>query len=59
MDALHTAYITSQSVASWAVIVDAKDGVIDFYRKRGFESFPDHENRLFLPMTTVGQTITK
>ncbi len=58
MDALHTAYITSQSVASWAVIVDAKEGARDFYLKRGFAPFVDDENRLFLPMTTIGRTIS-
>lgn len=57
MDALHTAYVTSKSVASWAVVVDAKLGAREFYLKRGFEAFQDNENRLFLPMATIERTI--
>lgn len=57
MDALHTAYTASQTIASWAVVVDAKDGARDFYIARGFEPLLDRENHLSLPMATIGRTI--
>ncbi len=54
MDALHRCLINSRQVASWAVIVDAKDdAAIAFYRQYGFIEVPKTPNRLFLPMATV------
>ena len=58
MDALHTAYIASQTIASWAVVVDAKEDARDFYLARGFQTFLDAENHLFLAMATNGKTIS-
>jgi ribosomal protein S18 acetylase RimI-like enzyme len=56
MDALHRCLINSRQVASWAVIVDAKDdAAIAFYRKYGFIEVPKMPNRLFLPMATVAK----
>ena len=54
IDALQRSLTTSRSVASVAVIVDAKDehGVL-FYTRYGFTAFPDQPLRLFLPMKTV------
>ena len=56
MDALHRCLINSRQVASWAVIVDAKDqAAIAFYRQYGFIEVPKMPNRLFLPMATVSK----
>jgi len=53
-DALKRSLANSKHVASWAVIVDAKDAnAIAFYKKYGFIEIPAAPNRLFLPMTTI------
>lgn len=53
-DALQRALIHSAQVASWAVIVDAKnDAAHGFYKKHGFIALPDSPRRLFLPMLTI------
>lgn len=54
MNALERAWQASQQVASWAVVVDAKQGVRDFYLRYGFIPLPSQPNRLFLPMKTIG-----
>jgi predicted GNAT family N-acyltransferase len=56
MNALHTAYLASQTVASWAVVVDAKQGAKDFYLKYGFAPFLDDGDRLFLPMNSIANS---
>ena len=54
VDALKKALQNSTHVASWAVIVDAKDEeAAGFYQRYGFISFPSRPNRLFLPMTSI------
>lgn len=54
VDALKKTLQNSTHVASWAVIVDAKDeGAAEFYRRYGFISFPSRPNRLFLPMISI------
>jgi predicted GNAT family N-acyltransferase len=56
IDALRRSLTASQSVASVAVIVDAKDAAgAAFYARYGFVAFPDQPLRLFLPMKTIGQ----
>jgi predicted GNAT family N-acyltransferase len=56
MAALKQALDHSRSIASVAVVVDAKDERSrKFYRDYGFVDLPDHPNRLFLPMKTVEQ----
>jgi predicted GNAT family N-acyltransferase len=55
MSALKQALAHSRRIASMAVVVDAKDELAKtFYKKYGFLELPDHPNRLFLPMKTVG-----
>jgi len=55
-DALKRSLANSESVASWAVIVDAKDaGAVAFYKKYGFMEIPSTPNRLFLPMGTIAK----
>ena len=53
MHALERAWLGSQQVASWAIVVDAKEGARDFYLKHEFIPFPSRPERLFLPMTTI------
>ena len=54
MDALERALNHSKSVASVAIVVDAKDAVAEsFYKKFGFIGLPENPGRLFLPMKTV------
>lgn len=56
MDALHRALEHSSSIASVAIVVDAIDEKARaFYERYGFIAFPNHPNRLFIPMTTVAQ----
>jgi predicted GNAT family N-acyltransferase len=56
-DALKKALLNSATVASWAVVVDAKDQkAIDFYKRYGFIEFPNTPNRLFLPMKSIRQS---
>jgi ribosomal protein S18 acetylase RimI-like enzyme len=53
-DALKRALQGSTQVASWAVVVDAKDAeAIEFYRRFGFIALPTNSQRLFLPMGTI------
>jgi len=57
-DALQVALETSKTIASLAVLVDAKDDAArDFYSKFGFLSFPEAVNRLFIPMKTVADSL--
>jgi predicted GNAT family N-acyltransferase len=56
-DALKRALDNSKLVASWAVVVDAKDAkAVDFYKKFGFIEIPaTTPKRLFLPMGTIAK----
>lgn len=52
--ALKRALKHSRNIASFAVIVDAKDEkAAAFYRSYGFIDLPGHPQRLFIPMQTV------
>lgn len=54
MGALKKALDHSRNIASFAVVVDTKDErAAQFYQRYGFIEFPDHRNRLFIPMRTV------
>jgi predicted GNAT family N-acyltransferase len=54
MDALYRSLLNSQQVASWAVVVDAKDErAVTFYEHFGFIRLPKVPKRLFLPMKTI------
>lgn len=52
-DALYRALRATQTVASWAVVVDAKAGARNFYLKHEFIPLPTIPHRLFLPMKTI------
>jgi len=58
MHALERAWLGSQQVASWAVVVDAKIGARDFYLKYDFVPPPLQPDRLFLPMKTIEKLFT-
>jgi GNAT superfamily N-acetyltransferase len=53
MHALDRALQASKQVASWAVVVDAKEGAREFYLKHDFQPLPDRPDRLFLPLKTI------
>lgn len=54
MGALHRALEHSRNVASFAVLVDAKDEKAKhFYQSYGFLELPGHPRRLILPMKTI------
>ncbi len=55
MNALRRALQATQAVASWAVVVDAKEGARDFYLKHEFIPMPASPDRLFLPTKTIEQ----
>jgi GNAT superfamily N-acetyltransferase len=55
-DALRRSLVQSIHIASAGVIVDAKDAkAVSFYRKYGFASILDADQRLFLHMKTIEQ----
>ena len=59
LDALHRSWQNSREVASFAVVVDAKDdAAVRFYRHFDFLSLPDMSNRLFLPMRSIEKLFT-
>ncbi|MCC6914148.1 MAG: GNAT family N-acetyltransferase [Rhodospirillaceae bacterium] len=59
MNALERIHGASQVLAVHAVIVDARDAKAErFYKRYGFQSFPDTPHRLFLPMDTVQRLIS-
>jgi len=59
MHALERSLIGSRQVASWAVVVDAKENARDFYLKYEFLPLPSRPGRLFLPMKTVERLLGK
>lgn len=57
-DALLRSLENSKSVGAMAVIVEAEnEKARQFYLKYGFIQFPDHANKLFLPMKTLETAI--
>jgi predicted GNAT family N-acyltransferase len=58
VDALARSLAASRTVASNAVIVDAKEPeTVTFYQRYGFISFPGQPQRLFLPMKTIAKLV--
>ena len=53
VDALIKLLNASDSVAFPLIVVDAKDGAFDFYKKFGFEAFVDEDNKLFITVDSV------
>ncbi|MGX3067383.1 GNAT family N-acetyltransferase [Ursidibacter arcticus] len=52
-DALKNLYQASQIIGFPIIVVDAKDGVIDFYQKYGFIPIQQNANRLYLMVRTL------
>ena len=53
-DALRRVQLASDTLAVYAVVVDAKDErACAFYEHFGFIVLPDSATRLFLPMSTL------
>ncbi len=63
LHAMLSAWQASQSVASWALIVDVfigeKGDPTGFYTRMGFVPFRDNPDRLFLPMATIKEALVK
>jgi len=61
IDAMYRAWLASQQVASYALIVDVligeKGDPTSFYTKNGFMAYESKKNRLFLPMATIEQSL--
>ena len=54
LDALKRIIETGGTVASFVILVDAKDeSAVSFYNNYGFERFSTHPMRLFLPVATA------
>jgi predicted GNAT family N-acyltransferase len=54
VEALKVSLAMSRQIASYAVLVDAKDEkAAQFYSNFGFTPFPDAANRLYLRMETI------
>ena len=53
VDALIKLLNASNSVAFPLIVVDAKDGALDFYKKFGFVSFLDEDKKLFITVDSV------
>jgi len=54
IDALRRSWENSRQIASFAVVVNAKDTQAEtFYRHYDFTPFPENTRKLFLPMATV------
>ena len=53
VDALIKLLNASDSVAFPLIVVDAKEGASDFYKKFGFISFFDEENKMFMTVDSV------
>jgi predicted N-acetyltransferase YhbS len=58
MHALAGSLESSERIASWAVVVDAKEGVRDFYRRHSFLDLPGQSGRMFLPMKAIERLFT-
>lgn len=56
LDALYRSLSVSQTMASFAVVVDAiDDDAVKFYQRFEFQVFPDHPNKLFRTMANISQ----
>lgn len=59
VDALQRCLAISTRAASWAVVVEAKtERGAAFYKRFGFDAFPSHPLKLFLPTVTIEKLFT-
>lgn len=59
IDALKKLLSASETVAFPLVIVDAKDGAIQFYEKYGFTAFMDTPNKLFITVADIRTSLNR
>jgi predicted GNAT family N-acyltransferase len=52
LDGLERSWINSKQVAAFAVVVDAKEGAVQFYLNYGFLRLPAGQ-RMFIPIATI------
>ena len=57
VDALQKLLMASETVAFPLVVVDAKAGAQSFYPRYGFTAFKESENKLFIPIAEVRESI--
>ena len=53
IDSLKKLLLASETVAFPLVIVDSKEGAINFYKHSGFQSFSDIPNKLFMTIADI------
>lgn len=58
LDALHRLYQASAIVAFPLVLVDAKDGIAEFYQQYGFQALSQYPNKLFMTMKDIAHNIS-
>ena len=60
LDALSRSWRQSHTIGAFAVIVRAEDdSARQFYAKYDFRPFPDHPDRMFLPVHIVKKIFSK
>lgn len=57
LDALYRLLSASEIVAFPLVIVDAKDGASQFYKRYGFQAFESYPDKLFLTMSNIRENL--
>ena len=57
IDALKKMLAASESIGFPLVVVNAKEGVAQFYEKFGFQSFQDHPDKLFITASTIRNSL--
>ncbi len=57
IDALRRLLDASETVGFPLVVVDAKDGVSDFYKRFGFTTFEDIPNKLFMTIADIRHSL--
>ncbi len=58
IDALSKLLLASETVAFPLVVVDSKEGAVQFYKKFGFESFLDLPNKLYMTITDIRKSLS-
>ncbi len=57
IDALNKFIVANNTVAFPIILVDAKEGVSQFYEKMGFTAFLDTSNKLFMTLADVRKSL--
>jgi len=57
IDALKKLLLASETIAFPLVVVDAKEGAIQFYKKFGFTSFLDIPNKLYMTIADIRKSL--